>query len=371
MDISTEMKEMVDYIRENEKELKNGASLPELHYAPNISEKLLNTLITKTFDYPLPINKIVAVLDESLFSNGKDSVVFTTTGIFAKEWGVGRFYVNYSDINSMRIDNSTLHFSTKSYCGDLYLVTSCDTVVLRRIIEEFRRKSKEKDDPINDPTRVLKKRRIPNDIKKKCHAIIHTASTACGGVGTGLAQLPMADNVVITPIQIGMIIGLGHVFELDISESTAKAMIVSAGATIAGRSITQVLWGWIPIIGNAINTATAAGLTEVIGWMAVSHFYARWLDDKEKGRFEGMKEGYNSASDEYEKKLRQQAEEFLRQKKDFTKERDAYEQIIDEYEEYIRELEEKHADFDKIRENKSVLKELKDLRETEGNTYES
>ena len=31
--------------------------------------------------------------------------------------------------------------------------------------------------------------------KTKCHAIIHSAATAAGAVGAGLAQLPMSDNL--------------------------------------------------------------------------------------------------------------------------------------------------------------------------------
>lgn len=43
--------------------------------------------------------------------------------------------------------------------------------------------------------------------------------------------------------------------------------------------------------------------------------------------YEGKKQGYAEASDEYEKKLLDQAEEFIKQKKDFQKERDAYEAV--------------------------------------------
>ena len=48
-----------------------------------------------------------------------------------------------------------------------------------------------------------------------CRSIIHTASAAAGAVGFGLAQLPLADNAVIVPIQVTMTIALGQVFGLD------------------------------------------------------------------------------------------------------------------------------------------------------------
>lgn len=114
---------------------------------------------------------------------------------------------------------------------------------------------------------------LPKDLQSKCMVIIHGASTAAGGVGAGLAQVPVADNALITPIQISMIIALGKVFGQKVTESAAKGIIAGASAALVGRGITQFLVGWMPLIGNAINTATAAGLTEAIGWLAVADFY--------------------------------------------------------------------------------------------------
>lgn len=108
--------------------------------------------------------------------------------------------------------------------------------------------------------------------RKKCHAIIHTASLAAGGVATGLAQLPGSDNAIITPIQITMTISLGAVFGKSLSKSTAAATLATATASMAGRAISQFLVGWIPVIGNAINASTAAGITEVIGWAIANDF---------------------------------------------------------------------------------------------------
>lgn len=113
---------------------------------------------------------------------------------------------------------------------------------------------------------------LPEKEKKQCMTIIHGASATCGGLGTGMAQIPLADNAVITPIQISMIVALGKVFGLSITKAAARGIIVGAGASLIGRGVSQLLWGWIPFIGNAINTATAAGLTEAIGWMAVDQF---------------------------------------------------------------------------------------------------
>ena len=113
---------------------------------------------------------------------------------------------------------------------------------------------------------------MTSDQKSKCNAIIHTASVAAAGAGAGLAQIPGSDNAVITPIQSTMTISLGKVFDIDLSESAAKAALGSVAASTIGRTVSQVLLGWIPGIGNAINATTAAGLTEAMGWALADDF---------------------------------------------------------------------------------------------------
>ena len=56
------------------------------------------------------------------------------------------------------------------------------------------------------------------------------------------------------------------------------------------------------------------------------------------GKYDGKVEGYEEASDEYEKKLLEQADLFIQQKKDFLKEREEYESLLDEYDKKISEL---------------------------------
>ncbi len=108
--------------------------------------------------------------------------------------------------------------------------------------------------------------------KVLCNSIIHTASVAAAGVGAGLAQVPCSDSVIIAPIQLAMAVSLGKVFGLDIQESSAKSAVASAGAACVGRAVSQVLIGWIPGVGNAINAGTAATLTETIGWIMANEF---------------------------------------------------------------------------------------------------
>jgi DNA repair exonuclease SbcCD ATPase subunit len=71
-----------------------------------------------------------------------------------------------------------------------------------------------------------------------------------------------------------------------------------------------------------------------------------WCEDNpvtsriyQAGRYDGKVEGCEEASDEYEKKLLEQADEFLKQKKIYETEREQYEELLDEYESEIEELE--------------------------------
>ncbi len=105
-----------------------------------------------------------------------------------------------------------------------------------------------------------------------CNGIIHAASAAAAAVGGGLAQIPMSDNLVITPIQLAMAVSLGEVFGIRLDRSAAEAAVASATAAAIGRTLSQVLAGWIPGVGNIINAVTAAGLTETVGWIMANEF---------------------------------------------------------------------------------------------------
>jgi uncharacterized protein (DUF697 family) len=69
-----------------------------------------------------------------------------------------------------------------------------------------------------------------------------------------------------------MILTLGGIFGIRLNQTTAEASLASATATMVGRGISQLLIGWIPLIGNATNAITAFSITETIGWVVCSDF---------------------------------------------------------------------------------------------------
>ena len=105
-----------------------------------------------------------------------------------------------------------------------------------------------------------------NNNSEKVHLVIHSAATTCGMVGAGLAQAPGSDNLVITPIQISMIIAIGEIHGRKVDKEAALCLLTSQIAGRVGRTVSQILVGWIPGLGNAINAATAFGITEALGW---------------------------------------------------------------------------------------------------------
>ncbi|KVE06284.1 hypothetical protein WI91_08020 [Burkholderia vietnamiensis] len=110
--------------------------------------------------------------------------------------------------------------------------------------------------------------------KQKIHGIIHTAALACASVGAGLAQVPASDSAVIAPLQTAMIIAIAHQHGVVIAKSAAVDLLFTFTATQIGRGVSQLLIGWIPALGNAINAVTAATLTEAVGWAADEYFRA-------------------------------------------------------------------------------------------------
>ncbi len=108
--------------------------------------------------------------------------------------------------------------------------------------------------------------------KKKCHAIIHTASASATAIGAGLANLPFADSVPLTAIQLGMIISLGKVFGVRLEESAGKAILSDILGSQIGKIAAKTLAGMIPVAGNFINASIAGTITETIGWTAAKQF---------------------------------------------------------------------------------------------------
>ncbi|GAA8785502.1 hypothetical protein oki772_08550 [Helicobacter pylori] len=102
----------------------------------------------------------------------------------------------------------------------------------------------------------------------KSKTIIHVASGAAGGVG--LIPIPFSDAFAIVPIQAGMIYKMNDAFGVKIKDSVVASLItgllgVTAVAQV-GRTLVNGLLKFIPVVGSVAGGATAAVITEGIGF---------------------------------------------------------------------------------------------------------
>lgn len=117
--------------------------------------------------------------------------------------------------------------------------------------------------------------RMPQSLHKKCQNAINIAAAEAAAAGT--LPIPMSDTIPITAAQIAMVIKLGKIFDLTISETAAKTILGLGLTQQAGRAIVANILKCIPgagsVIGGVIGGATAAALTEALGWIVADDFY--------------------------------------------------------------------------------------------------
>lgn len=115
---------------------------------------------------------------------------------------------------------------------------------------------------------------MPKNLEQKCHIAIHSASATAAAAGA--IPIPMSDAIPITTAQIGMIISLGKIFGITLSQSAAKSIASVTITQQAGRAIVANILKAIPggkVFGSVISATTAATLTEALGWLVADDFY--------------------------------------------------------------------------------------------------
>ncbi len=116
---------------------------------------------------------------------------------------------------------------------------------------------------------------MPKDLEKKCHVAIHSATTAAAAAGA--IPIPMSDAIPITAAQIAMIIALGKIFNITLSQAAAKSVMGVSVTQQAGRSIVTNILKAVPVagtlVGSIIGATTASALTEALGWIIADDFF--------------------------------------------------------------------------------------------------
>ena len=82
--------------------------------------------------------------------------------------------------------------------------------------------------------------------------------------------------------QNDMIIGLGHIFDISLSETAAKSILGGTMASQTGRAVFSGIIKGIPgvgtVVGGVISAGTSVALTETLGWIVAEDFYKKSLD---------------------------------------------------------------------------------------------
>ncbi len=112
-----------------------------------------------------------------------------------------------------------------------------------------------------------------------CHTIIHTSAITCGGLG--FIPIPIADAVPMSAAQVTMVISLGKVFDIELTESAAKSILSAAAATLIGTTIARSILKFIPGIGWLASAGVAFTVTEALGWTIANDFAKQYRKDCE------------------------------------------------------------------------------------------
>jgi len=132
--------------------------------------------------------------------------------------------------------------------------------------------------------------KMPKELSNKCHAIIHPFSAAAAAAGA--IPIPIADAIPISAAQVAMIMSLGKIFGLTIGSSVAEEIALIGLSITGGRFIAANLLKLVPGFGSAVGAATAAAITETIGWMAADDFYRISAGEEPEKIGKAMKDVY-------------------------------------------------------------------------------
>ena len=282
-------KEIVtDVLKDNLGGIGNGK---KSYLIPLFSDDKKAKIITN-FDKRIKSESIVAYVDATLVSSYLGGILFTDRGFYHKVIFGENFYYKYDDVN---IVYNLVKNEGKTKKNEVRIILKDGSVraikgpdynkrALQKAIERIKNeKVSDLSSENNHPqTGLIAKSKLTKEQQNKCMIIINGASASAGAVGAGLSQIPLADNTIIVPIQIGMIISIGNVLGFKLSENIAYSILLTIATSIIGRGFAQIAVGWIPGFGNIINAATASGITQLAGWATVEFLINSNKDDIEK-----------------------------------------------------------------------------------------
>ncbi|GAA9826333.1 hypothetical protein VN0498_11290 [Helicobacter pylori] len=182
-----------------------------------------------------------------------DAFVQESQKIINEEWGFKGFIKAYARVNSVKYSFRGMEVPVE---GLKELVDETKKCLSDAMRNHFLRVQKIK---------IQERKQAMID---KCKFIIHGASGAAGAAG--LSPIPLSDMPIITTAQMAMIYKMNRAFEVKMEDSVAASLItgllgVTAVAQV-GRTLVNGFLKFIPVVGSVAGGATAAVITEGIGF---------------------------------------------------------------------------------------------------------
>ncbi len=211
-------------------------------------KELLN--LTKEWNIP------TIVIFTNTQEKAGDAFVKEAQKIINEEWGFGGFVKAYVRVNSVAYSLRDMEVPIEG---------------LKELVDETKKclidakKNKQNHFLLIQKANIQARKQAMID---KGKTIIHVASAAAGGVG--LIPIPFSDALAIAPIQAGMIYKMNDAFGVKMKDSVAASLITGllGVTTVAqvGRTLVNGFLKFIPVVGSVVGGATAAAITEGIGF---------------------------------------------------------------------------------------------------------
>ncbi|GAA7070686.1 DUF697 domain-containing protein [Helicobacter pylori] len=185
-----------------------------------------------------------------------DAFVQETKGIIDEEWGVKGFVRAYVRVNSVAYSFRGLKVPVEG---------------LEELVDETKKCLSDAEK--NKRRHFLSIQKVKIQERKQamieeCKTIIHVASGTAGVAG--LIPIPFSDALAIAPIQAGMIYKMNDAFGMDLDKSVGTSLVAGLLSVTAvvqvGRTLVNGFLKFIPVVGSVAGGATAAVITEGIGF---------------------------------------------------------------------------------------------------------
>ncbi len=185
-----------------------------------------------------------------------DAFVKEAQKVINEEWGFGGFVKAYVRVNSVAYSFRGMEVPVEG---------------LKELVDETKKclieakKNKQNHFLLIQKANIQARKQAMIDKSKN---IIHVASGVAGAVG--LIPIPFSDALAIAPIQAGMIYKMNDAFVVKMKDSVVASLITGLlGVTAVvqvGRTLVNGLLKFIPVVGSVAGGATAAIITEGIGF---------------------------------------------------------------------------------------------------------